>query len=127
MPDGGSFDYTKFLEVARTLHGLKTEAGYRSAISRAYYAAFWGARRQAQSKGYQPSESGDAHKSIWDLFSRRRECREIWVIGDRLFNLRKKADYDDPVAGLDKNSESALEDAKDLLALLSTHKNTCPF
>lgn len=65
-----SFDGRDFLNLARFLSGdanarFGQEAADRSAVSRAYYAAFWHTREYASVRlGYVPAGTVDDHASL---------------------------------------------------------------
>src|SRR5262249_53359591 len=54
-----------FLSLAQTLAGGVTEAAWRSAISRAYYAAFHVARILLQDLGFTVPQADRAHADLW--------------------------------------------------------------
>lgn len=71
------------------------EAICRSAISRAYYAAFWAAREIAAREGAPLIQGGGDHGVVKRYFKQHREdtCYKIGVALERLLNNREKADY----------------------------------
>ena len=130
-----SFDWTDYLTLARALQqdpespGPR-EASFRCAASRAYYAAFKCAFNYAQSDGYLPRNSGEDHKALQRHFrhsvSSDRTRKEISVSLNRLYDHRRKADYDDYMGTRpDALADQAIEQATrviQLLAALSTAK-----
>jgi uncharacterized protein (UPF0332 family) len=106
-----SFDWSEYLNVARNLAGQTTttpnqEAALRSAISRAYYAAFCTARNHLRDREHVqniPSD-GRAHQAVPDTFlkSRRPARRSVGTDLRRLKADRARADYDD-VFGISTN------------------------
>ncbi len=62
-------DETGFLKVADTLSMGETEADWRTAISRAYYAAFHKARRLLQQGGFSVPRADKAHAYLWRRLS----------------------------------------------------------
>ena len=74
-----NFDWKEYLALAHFLQqhsatGLNQEAAFRSAISRAYYAAFCHARNHARDRhGLKPTYSGADHFLVKQHFSTRRE------------------------------------------------------
>jgi uncharacterized protein (UPF0332 family) len=89
-------DETGFLNVADTLSTGGTEADWRSAISRAYYAAFHKARSFLLRCGFQVPRGDQAHAYLWlrlsnaghpDVMSAGRDL-------NHLRGLRNLADYD---------------------------------
>lgn len=118
------FDWAKFLVLAHSLASQGTEEASRSAISRAYYAAFGMAKLRLDQKGIMVPDTGEAHSFVWKSFS-RYACRELGNTGTRLLRTRKQADYDGSLVNLGKVTESALADAEEILRLL-TDKPNCP-
>jgi uncharacterized protein (UPF0332 family) len=91
------FDWNHFLNVAKTLAKAPDEASQRSAISRAYYAAFHTAKRyltHAKTDLHIPRH-GDAHDFVW-VALQEGSCQEMsaGAHGFRLKKQRKIADYD---------------------------------
>jgi len=85
-----------FLTVARTLAGSGTEAEWRTAASRAYFAAFHIVRDLFRDLGFAVPRSEAAHKY---LAFRLQNCGrvELQKVGsdlDDLRDLRNRADYD---------------------------------
>jgi uncharacterized protein (UPF0332 family) len=87
----------EFLEVARSLASGDDEAGWRSAVSRAYYAAFWVAREIVERDGVPPPRSGGehSHDALWDMFMGDYNMRGFALgdIGRDLQSHRTRADY----------------------------------
>jgi len=78
------------------------EASLRTAISRAYYAAFRVARNFGRDRGeFTPTETGRDHWLVMNCFrsSPDRIRRKIGLNLDRLYDNRTSADYDDTLAG----------------------------
>lgn len=110
-----SFNWSDYLILAQNLAGKTSlqcqEAGFRSAISRAYYAAFCSARNLLIQKGYNISSSSKTHKEVQDIFMNRGDItsKEIQSNLDRLRKDRNDADYEDQFPGkLDKKTISDL-------------------
>lgn len=85
-----------FLTLARTLAGLTTEAAWRSAIRRAYYAAFHVARQLLESLRFTVPRADRAHGYLW---LRLGNCGDPQVqrAGIDLHDLRRRrneADYE---------------------------------
>src|SRR5581483_8948418 len=72
------------------------EAALRSAVSRAYYAAFGMASIRMRIDGKHVPAGGDAHQVLWNYFesSSDRFRRKIGADGRRLRWRRNQADYD---------------------------------
>jgi uncharacterized protein (UPF0332 family) len=85
-----------FLSVAQSLLGGPTEADWRSAVSRAYYAAFHVARQLMEDLGFDVPRADRAHAHLWLRLS---NCGDPVVqdAGRRLNDQRRQrnqADYD---------------------------------
>jgi uncharacterized protein (UPF0332 family) len=102
-----SFNWFDFLTLADALlrtpssPGLE-EASLRSAISRAYYAAFCSARNFARDRGeIAPTGTGRDHQLVKNHFSTspNRIRRKIGADLDRLRRRRNRADYTDVLVG----------------------------
>lgn len=99
------FDWDEFLDLAEELARRRGDVGAeRSAISRAYYAAFHGASAFAVVRGERLTETGDDHLLVWAWFARPTSDHGLRWIGEasrRLRRARRRADYDaTPVPGL---------------------------
>ncbi len=85
-----------FLPLARRLAAGSTEAEWRTAVSRAYYAAFHVARRLLEDVGFRVPRADRAHAHLWLRLS---NCGDLGVqaAAEELQNLRNRrnhADYD---------------------------------
>lgn len=105
-------DFREFLTLAESLAEGVTEGEWRTAISRAYYAAFHIACDTLASLGFRvPSHSEQAHAYAWRRWSNTGE----WTIDDagrdldRLRSDRNEADYD-------KNARFAASQADEAVA-----------
>ncbi len=90
-------DFRDFLSVAATLTNGATEAEWRSAISRAYYAAFHVARKLLLDLGFRVPHADRAHGYLWLRLS-NAGVAEVKQAGRQLNDLRRernRADYDD--------------------------------
>jgi len=94
------FDWAEYLNLADALAGQSNQAALRSAVSRAYYAAFHRASQKLideqqiyRSDPTQPRK----HKAIWDMYRDSTDAnrQRIGVKGDRLRKNRTDADYND--------------------------------
>lgn len=121
------FDWTAYLELAQELAHQGTqspndEAKLRSAVSRAYYAAYCTARNRLRDKDTgQVPRGTDAHSFVWDCFSASPDDRRkrIGESGQRLRRDRNSADYDDVVTKLPLVLAKALIESRQILDLLS--------
>lgn len=89
-------DPREFLTLAQQLSQATTEAAWRSALSRAYYAAFHVARKLLEDCGFGVPRADRAHAYLWLRLS---NCSDIGVQqADRDLNdlrrHRNAADYD---------------------------------
>lgn len=118
-----AFDWRDYLSLAQTLQsaptsGVNPEAVLRSAVSRAYYAAFCHARNNARDRhGLVPRYSGDDHS----LVRRHFQARRAKGVGDVLEDLRKWrniCDYADSVNNLPGILTSAINGAQKVIAIL---------
>ena len=85
-----------FLVLAQTLVGMPDEAAWRSAVSRAYYAAFHVARHLLEGLGFAVPRADRAHAYLW---MRLGNCGDILtqqasVNLNALRGERNRADYD---------------------------------
>ncbi len=85
-----------FLLAAKLLLPAPLEAAWRSAISRAYYAAFHVARQLLEDLGFRVPFGEQAHAYLW---LRLYNCGDpqVRLVGRRLNDLRRErnwADYD---------------------------------
>ena len=129
------FDWADFLALAQALQSNPEvpgpqEAALRSAVSRAYYAAFHLVGDVARSEGWLPTYSGQDHKGLpQDLRHSRYSTplhRRIATQLERLCDDRRQADYDDSLSNPAFLAGTALTRAdrvlKDLEALRSSGK-----
>jgi uncharacterized protein (UPF0332 family) len=103
-----SFDWSEYLNLAWELAGRpkkasNQEAKLRSAISRAYYAAYRTARNYLRdNEGYNSFDADNSHKNVIDKFRLANDEKRI-EIGKNLAFLRtarNKADYNDRFSDL---------------------------
>jgi uncharacterized protein (UPF0332 family) len=85
-----------FLDLARRLAAGSTEADWRTAISRAYYAAFHAARQLMQDLGFTVPRGDQAHRHLWLRLSNCGDAtvRSAGANLDALRRERNRADYD---------------------------------
>src|SRR4051794_8638980 len=69
----GVMDFRDYLAVATTLANEATEAAWRSAISRAYYAAFHVACQLLANLGFRVPRADRAHGYVWMRLSNSGE------------------------------------------------------
>ena len=118
-----TFDWTEFLKLARELQEraddadlpFAPEAAKRTAVSRAYYAAFCHARNYAEKRfGFQPSGSGQDHGSLRTFFRRQNDevFEEVAARLDEAREWRNQCDYDDEVEEPKAIVQNAIENAE---------------
>lgn len=108
-----AFDWNEFLELAKNLSnrsgmGYSTEAANRTAVSRAYYAAFCQLRGYAESRlGFQRSGTAQDHKRLRKYLKKAKRPR--WASRlNRLREWRNDCDYEDVVPGLQSRVQRAI-------------------
>ncbi|MBC6475923.1 MAG: HEPN domain-containing protein [Hormoscilla sp. GM102CHS1] len=106
-----SFDWSQYLHLARELAEKTTdEAKMRSAISRAYYAAFIKARNYLQEWEGLTIPTQNTHQYVIDQF-RNSEEQVRKNIGNRLNRLRlyrNQSDYDNTFPDLANKTRESL-------------------
>jgi uncharacterized protein (UPF0332 family) len=107
-----------FLAVANTLAAGPTEAEWRSAVSRAYYAAFHTARELLTRLRFRVPGGEQAHAYLWLRLSNTGDPTAD-AVGRLLRDLRGRrnnADYDLGRPRSRANATDATADARDLIA-----------
>lgn len=112
-----SFDWREFFTLAEELADRDEERGKRTAVGRAYYAAFGTARSQIESSGAAFPKTGGVHGAVWGHLSKSPDPveRQLGANGNRLRMARNRADYDSVVDRLEDVTLDALEDARAIL------------
>lgn len=90
-------DFRDYLRLVAALRDGTTEAEWRSASSRAYYAAFHVARRLLLSLGFGVARADRAHAYLWQRLANAGRP-DVELAGNRLNHLRGErnaADYDE--------------------------------
>jgi uncharacterized protein (UPF0332 family) len=118
------FDGTEFLDLAEALLRQESadEARQRSAISRAYYAAFLRTRAHLVARGFRIRHR-ETHQGVWNLMLKTRnpDAQAIGHAGMQLKALRRAADYEIPYpADLATDAAVAVGRARALLANLQS-------
>lgn len=121
-----SFDWSEYLDLAKELASVATtankEAKLRSAISRAYYAAFIRARNHLRDREGQPiPRTSDAHSYVSHLFESSPDVVRQSLGGKlvRLRRFRRQADYVDAFPGLSGITLIALRISEEVITTLS--------
>jgi uncharacterized protein (UPF0332 family) len=89
-------DGRNFLTIADSLLAESSEAAWRSAVSRGYYAAFHVARRLLETLGFRVPRADKAHAYLWYRLSNAGDS-EVQIAGQNLGDFRSRrnfADYD---------------------------------
>lgn len=102
-----------FLKFAQRTAAGSTEVDWRSAVSRAYYAAFHEARDLLTALGFQTPRADMAHAFLWRRLENCGHAR-LALAGSRLNQLRRERNQADYDLGLDlalKDAEAAVKSA----------------
>jgi uncharacterized protein (UPF0332 family) len=113
-------DGRDFLSVAKGLLSAGTEAAWRSAVSRAYYAIFHVARELLEDLGFAVPRGDRAHGHLWLRLS---NCGDPPVenAGRELSDLRRernRADYDVNVPLSSSTAAALVRDAEQIMLAL---------
>lgn len=124
-----NFDWTHYFILAKKLAGwsitvpIDNDANLRSAISRAYYAAFHEVDKFLAIDKF--PGGGQRHAAIIQYLQSNQD-RNLNKIGNNLNRLRSdrnKADYYDTVPDLKNQTNSAIKTAERIFLDLSTFSN----
>jgi uncharacterized protein (UPF0332 family) len=121
-----SFDWRAYLTLAETLVSADLAAGreacLRSAMSRAYYAAFATARRHSRERhGGVVRQSAAEHGEVATFYAKRGDAGGVIAANlTRLRFLRNRADYDDELGEPKRAADEAIARAREVLTLLAT-------
>lgn len=121
-----SFNWINYLELAEFLVSHKgsfdEEAGKRSAVSRAYYAAFCHARNYAESKlNFTPSKKAEDHGKVRQKFLQQADdsISEIGAMLQQLRDWRNNCDYVNDYCPDQFVVKAAISTANEIHTLLS--------
>jgi uncharacterized protein (UPF0332 family) len=118
-----SFDWNEYATLAEELSRRDNEASLRTAISRIYYSTYHEAKTYLLDEGIQLSTSDSSHKIIWNGYKNMgRSCRSVGLNGERLFDNRKKADYESEVGNINQLVEESFIIARNILVYLKQCK-----
>lgn len=116
------FDWTNFLTIADELSQRGDEAAKRSAISRAYYAAFNPAFERAErTAGPFPRNQG-SHIWCWTKYQNTNDagCQQLGLTGSRMKRRRVHADYYSyDIKRIDDVVRRMLQDARNMRQQIS--------
>lgn len=109
------------LDLAQALANGASEAEWRGAVSRAYYAAFHAGRRLLRDLNFRVPRAGVAHAYVWMRLSNCGEAA-IELAGDRLNylqGLRNEADYDLHLRVDQSGAQTSVQTARAVLQALA--------
>jgi hypothetical protein len=122
-----AFDWREYLTLAEAIHReagatLPEEAANRSAVSRAYYAAFCAARNWAAThQNFQAANNPNDHPLLRNHFKGRRGWLEVASTLDELRQWRNQCDYTDEIPGdIPALAQMALQGSQKILDRLRT-------
>ncbi len=113
-------DFRDYLTLAARLVAGTTEAEWRSAISRAYYAAFHIARELLSNLGFRVPQAERSHGYLW-LRLANAGAADVRVAGNRLNALRRqrnRADYDSHPSLSQVTAANEVKNAEDIIQAL---------
>jgi len=118
-----AFDWQDYYDLAKELSEREEESALRTAMSRAYYAAFCNAQIKVKQRAPDlVREDGQgSHEVVWRWFKRQnnRSLNEIGTWGLRLRDNRVSADYRADVRIDSVWVQDALDDADSILRRLT--------
>lgn len=116
------FNWSDYLALAKDLSLSDKENALRSAISRAYYAAYNEARAYCNSKHIEIPPSKDSHQAMWNKFlTQGRHLRGVHTKGDLLRLQRVHADYTNtPFERIEDEVKQAIHDSEAILGWLKS-------
>lgn len=115
-------DFRSYLPLADTLAKGTTEAEWRSACSRGYYAAFHVARQLLLALGFRVPQADRAHGYLWLRLSNAGVI-EVKKAGSLLNDLRRernRADYDDHRTITQAAVQTHVQHAEEIIQALDT-------
>src|SRR4051794_14471838 len=120
-----SFQWADFLRVAEELARQDSEAARRSAVSRAYYAAYNIARKKLPPDLTPKFGDRGIHVQLWTAYTQRKamQLRTIGMNGERLRVSRTRADYDAHIncAPSPKDVAAAIKNATHIVKQLAEY------
>jgi len=110
-------NFRELLPLATTLLGRPTEAAWRTAISRTYYAAFHVGCRLFRDLGFTVPRSDRAHSYLWLRLSNcsHSPTQYAAVKLQQLREARNRADYDDRFQITQAQAQRYVQDAEDII------------
>ena len=118
-------NWRDFLSLATRLAAGATEADWRTAVSRAYYAAFHVARRLFADLNFTVPRADRAHQYLVFRLSNSSESAVEQVGRDleTLRRLRNRADYDETPAFTQAQAAAAVEIAEGIIKVLDAARH----
>jgi uncharacterized protein (UPF0332 family) len=113
-------DFRELLTLAATLAAGSSEAEWRSAVSRAYYAAFHVARELFLSMNFRVPQADRAHSYLW-LRLANAGAPDVQLAGNRLNSLRgqrNRADYASRPPLAQATAANEVKNAEDIIQAL---------
>lgn len=105
-------------EADKICRAANCEAEYRTAASRAYYAAFHHVMKHPRLADFKPSHSGDDHRDLIEHLKRSKDG-QLYRLGvnflARLRAIRNHADYDLDITFTKGMADEALERATEII------------
>ncbi len=121
------FNWAEYLLLAKELAEDNSEAKKRSAISRAYYAAFHIAAQYLVDNDcdFYLTKTREDHDKIWSTLKspvpgKKRQESAAGEHGIRLKEMRRKADYEDTIQNVEKTTELAIRRSENLIRSLQS-------
>lgn len=124
------FDWSHYLLLARKLASDQDEASWRTAISRAYYAAFCTACTHAPL--FRPIGDDAKHDVVWNAFVDRSQQNpprvnvQIQQDGKKLKSKRQHADYQARHSVTKADADEAIRLAEKLLSAFDRRATSAP-
>lgn len=117
-----AFDWKEYFNLALSLQGktkkYTQQASFRSAVSRAYYAAFCYSRNYARDEhGFEPAYTSDDHYSVREHF----QDWQMVNITNSLLQLRQwrnDCDYEDTISNVSRLCTDAIKQAQKIFDAL---------
>ena len=113
-------DFRDYLSLSITLANGSIEAEWRSAVSRAYYAAFHVARQLLMGLSFAVPSADRAHGYLWMCLANAGQA-DVEAAGNRLNALRRernRADYDPHVSVSQAIARAQVRRAEEIIQAL---------
>lgn len=116
-----AFEWTAYLVLAQDLAERDDEASHRSAVSRAYYAAFGVAALALAGAGRLIPTDAAAHQFVWSVFKEADDgpLYYIGLDGERLRKRRRGADYDNVPSMNQESARKAVREADTIIKAIA--------